>query len=112
MKTKALVGQVLSSSNIARNSDRYLILNVWEKQGLVLTPEQRNLFLHDVSSPETIRRMRQKFQEKGLFEADKAVDQKRYELYKETKEGINFRPDTISLFDDHKLDEVTRYDTH
>ncbi len=110
MKTKALVSQVLLSYHIARNSDRYLILHVWERQGLVLNPEQRKLFLRDVSSPETIRRMRQKFQEQGLFEADKAVDQKRYELYKETKEDINFSPDTISLFDDHKLDERTRYD--
>lgn len=97
MRTKDRVKMCLSRDSDTRDSDRRLILDVWRDEGLVLTPTQEEMFLYKVSSPETIRRLRQKFQEQGLYLASKEVDDKRYEMFKETRQNIKFT-DNISLF--------------
>lgn len=76
MIVSQLVRQLLQSKPQARNSDRYLIMAVWHLQGLELSPEQRAKFM-EVSSPETIRRIRQKIQEAGEYPADHVVHQER-----------------------------------
>ena len=48
-----------------KSNDRLLFLQVWDLQGLKLTPQQRDLFLHKVLSPETISRRRRKIQEEA-----------------------------------------------
>lgn len=53
----------------ARNSDKKLILVVWEKLGLTLTPQQQLKFL-DMPPTETIRRVRQAIQASGKYPAD------------------------------------------
>ena len=46
-----------------KNNDRLLMLKVWESEGLHLIEPQQKLFLHSVSSPELIRRLRQRIQQ-------------------------------------------------
>jgi hypothetical protein len=53
-----------------KSSDMLLFLQVWDLQGLKLTPQQRNLFLHEVLSPETISRRRRKIQEEAREKLD------------------------------------------
>jgi hypothetical protein len=60
------VERVLASTPETRDSDTKLIIKVWELQGLCLTPEQQEK-LHNVANPESIRRNRQKLQERGLY---------------------------------------------
>jgi len=76
------VYKILSSNPAARNSDKVLILEMWRMQDLHLTPDQQQKFM-EVSSPESIRRARQKIQENGEFLADEKVQAKREELRQE-----------------------------
>lgn len=69
----------LRDSHAARNNDKYLMLDIWESEGLFLTPEQERKFMR-VSSAESITRARRKIQESGEFLADKSVQLKRAEL--------------------------------
>ena len=59
-----------------RNSDKALLIRVWAKQGLVLDYHQTQK-LFNAASSETIRRIRQKIQEKGMYQADDRVKQER-----------------------------------
>ena len=97
MKTIDLVKQQLEEYPFTRNSDRHLILRVWAEQGLFLSPDQKELFLHQVSTPETIRRIRQKLQQQGLYPCDPEVDRRRYEQFKETRQDISFTND-VGIF--------------
>ena len=73
---KDLVGKVLRDVPDTRDSDRLLILEVWEREGLILNPIQREQFMQ-VSSTETIRRVRQKYQEEGLYPAQDKIKKER-----------------------------------
>jgi hypothetical protein len=53
-----------------KSSDKLLYLQVWDLQGLKLTPQQRDIFLHDVLSPETIGRVRRQIQEEARERLD------------------------------------------
>lgn len=72
------VYQRLRDNPQCRNSDRQLMLEIWEGEGLYLSATQKAKFM-EVSSPETIRRTRQKVQEDGYFPADAKVKQYRQE---------------------------------
>jgi len=79
---EGLVKEILASYPETRSDDKKLILKVWEAQGLILTPEQKNLF-KTCFSTETIRRTRQKIQEEGQFEATDEVKHARKKKEKE-----------------------------
>lgn len=68
----SVVQNLLRDNAKMRNNDRLLILTVWENYGFKLTDEQRQKFW-DLPSAETIRRIRQKLQEKGDYPADASV---------------------------------------
>ena len=70
------VESVLSNNEDARNSDIELIILVWERQGLTLTPTQIEQ-IKSVSTPESITRCRRKFQEEGKYKANKEVTTER-----------------------------------
>jgi len=61
-----------------RNNDRRLVLAVWERQGLRLTPEQRKKF-YEVTFPDTITRARREF--RGEFPESKEVMEQRYKIF-------------------------------
>lgn len=78
MRINQTIEQVLTNHPEARNSDRYLILKVWESYGLELTPAQKDKFM-DCPSAESIRRTRQLLQAKGKYLASEHVsDVRRY----------------------------------
>lgn len=95
MTTKEIVEKVLSERPETRDNDRLLILQVWEEQGLVLTPEQKHIF-KNIASSETIRRTRQLLQEGGEYEASENVSKSRQALEVETRSNIKSNPDDIS----------------
>ena len=59
-----------------RDSDKALLIHVWEHCGLYLSEVQRDKFFQ-ITSPETIRRTRQKIQESGKYPASKRVGDSR-----------------------------------
>lgn len=99
MNTKKLIETILRDKPEARDNDKLLILYVWQAKGLRFTPEQVQKF-KDMPSPETIRRGRQLLQEKGKYRASEEVEEKRYELYKETKQAIISAPKAVSWLND------------
>lgn len=96
MKAKQLVMQTLANNAAARNSDRLLMLAVWRTQGLELSPEQERLFMQ-VTSPETIRRERQKIQADGLYSSNEQVRKARKELEIEHKKEATHDKSTLEL---------------
>jgi hypothetical protein len=95
MRVKDKVARVLNQKPEARDNDKLLMLYVWQIEGLNLSESQLKKW-KEVSSPESIRRMRQKFQEEGQFLASPEVEEKRYQMYVETKDAIQKAPSAIS----------------
>jgi len=58
---KSTVEQILNEHPETRANDLKLILKTWESEGLILNPDQKTKLLK-CSSPESIRRWRQKLQ--------------------------------------------------
>jgi hypothetical protein len=87
MRVNKLIEQILTTDMQSRDSDRRLMLIVWHKLGLVLTPEQRELFMI-LPSTETIRRVRQKLQETGKYPAQAHVKHERYMKYLVMQQNI------------------------
>jgi hypothetical protein len=83
---KQLVQKILEKKPGTRASDRKLIIEVWEAQGLVLSNEQKHKIRYIVMAPETIRRARQLIQERGLFRPVKSVANQRSILGKGFRE--------------------------
>ena len=94
MRVKDKVARVLDQKPEARDNDKLLMLYVWQIEGLNLSESQLKKW-KEVSSPESIRRMRQKFQEEGQYKASEAVDAKRYEMYTQTKDAISTEPSAV-----------------
>lgn len=95
MRTKKLVERVLDLKPEARDNDKLLMLYVWQMQGLHFSKGQIEAF-KNASSPESIRRTRQKLQEEGKYLPSEEVEEKRYELYTETRQAINKAPEAVS----------------
>lgn len=76
MIIKKRVESILSNYPVTRNSDIELILRVWELEGVQLNPRVRAM-IKECTAPETIRRVRQKFQEEGKYLASKKVEEQR-----------------------------------
>lgn len=76
MRLNKIVEERLRVSRQARNSDRELQAQVLEHMGFGFTPRQREMFL-DVNM-ETIRRIRQKYQESGMYQADQKISKERH----------------------------------
>ncbi len=82
------VEAVLRFNSSARSNDRLLMLKVWEGEGLYFSSSQADKFLNKVSSPESIRRTRQKLQEHGEFLASAAVQEMRAEQQIQTQQEL------------------------
>lgn len=90
MTTTERIENILRTSSAARNSDLELWLVYAAKSGLNLSESQVRV-LQDMPSMETIRRTRQKFQEQGKYPADEAVNEARYQKFKEVKQEIKYQ---------------------
>lgn len=72
----------MSTSRESRNSDRHLLIKVMEHYGVCLNEVQKARFM-EMPSSETVRRIRQKFQESGKYLADQRVGaERRYKGYR------------------------------
>lgn len=100
MTTTQLVEKALKDYPETRNSDKLLIIKVWELQvGKPMNNQLKDFLLHDACSPETIRRNRQKFQEYGRYPAKEEVDEARFEKFKEVRANAPraTRPEQLGL---------------
>lgn len=88
MKTQPKVKWALKNVPFTRDSDIELIIQVWEQEGLILSHHQQNILRTKCSKPETIRRLRQKFQERGLYPASDRVERARFEKFRQAKDSI------------------------
>lgn len=81
------VKSILKASKPSRNDDKELWIIYAQKSGVNLSSFQIDK-IREMPSFETIRRVRQKIQEQGQFEADPKVQEARYEKYKKVRGQI------------------------
>jgi len=85
MKPSELVEKALAKWPATRDDDRKLILSVWWLQDNSYESNFRRFFKHKAIMPETITRCRRKLQEQGKYRASKAVEEDRYNKFKEAR---------------------------
>ena len=71
------VEKILIDNPICRDSDMKLTVGVWKIEGLKLSEEQEKFIQVHCSPPESITRVRRKFQEQGKYQASPEVQQAR-----------------------------------
>lgn len=106
MKIADNVRNILANHPATRNSDRELLIQYMQNEGMSLSPEQREIFRR-MASPETIRRCRQKFQEDGRYIATDRIRRARrfksYEVQQRiTQTPIEKVPHLLSIFGDDR----------
>jgi hypothetical protein len=77
-----LHGYKTASPQTLRDSDRALLLAVWDQEGLHLTDEQKRAYMSSTTA-ETITRARRAL--KAKYPASAGVDQARYDRFKQYK---------------------------
>ena len=92
-----LVKTYLRDYSETRKSDRELMIRIWEQEGLKLDLYQKNCFLTKCSSPETIRRTRQKIQHDGFYLPDEKTQKLRKQKAQEMHD--KFAQKTFRVFD-------------
>lgn len=99
MKVSKLVEQCLRDLPDTRDSDRKLLIAVWERQmGQQMHPNLKEFIMHKAFSPESIRRTRQKFQEQGMYKASDKVDQARFDKFRQVKHNVaSSSPEQLGL---------------
>jgi len=86
---KSTVEHFLKNYQLARNSDKFLIMKIWEKQGLILSPEQQDIFMSkNLACAESIRRTRQKLQEGGKYPANDKIWLERHKKEDDMRQQI------------------------
>lgn len=83
-RLEPIVENLLHNQPELRNSDKKLLMAVWERQGLYLSQTQQMTFMNSCSVAESITRARRKL--KDQYPADKEVTENRYNKYKEYKQ--------------------------
>lgn len=77
-KIQDLVKVVLERDEKTRNSDKELLIAVWQLLGFYLSETQKQKFM-SLPSVESITRARRKFQESGLYQASDKIKEVRLE---------------------------------
>lgn len=80
-----LHGYKTASAQTLRDSDRALLLAVWDQEGLHLTDEQKRAYM-SCTTAETITRARRAL--KVQYPASARVDQARYDKFKSYKYDV------------------------
>ena len=78
MKVLNRVENLLKYMPSLRDSDKKLLLAYWERQGLVLTPEQTEKFM-DCTVAESITRARRAL--RGKYPASEKIEQHRFDRF-------------------------------
>lgn len=87
MTTGQRVEAILKASRKARDSDKELLRIYMVKSGLELTSKQFDILL-EMPAFETITRIRRKYQERGMYRAEKLVDDARFDKFKKVRGEI------------------------
>lgn len=82
---KQKVALLLRTNEDFRNSDKKLLLEYWERQGLQLDARQRQVFLNKCATAESITRARRSLREQ--YPATDEVESKRRDQETEYKAG-------------------------
>ena len=117
MKLYDLVKILLEKYPECRNSDRYLMWKIWDMQGIVRDNRLSKFeFIYTAIHPESIRRTRQKIQEKySELKADEKIqeerkkiqEQKGTHIYRETTE---IKQEQLFELDDISTNDIYNYD--
>lgn len=83
MRVAVKVEQVLERRPETRDSDKKLLMQIWENEGLFLSETQKQTFINKCSTAESITRARRKLKTK--YPASKEVTEARYQLFNEYK---------------------------
>lgn len=103
MKLNNTIEHILLNYPEARDSDKYLILKVWEQYGLYLSDVQKDKFM-DCPSTESIRRTRQKLQEQGKYKAsDRVSRHRRIKSYVVQQNAFTASPERLGEIIDRPL---------
>lgn len=72
------------------DNDKLLITEIWMREGW---NESRSLYenMINASSPETIRRTRQKLVEEGVLKQIDSAKERRYKAYKSTRKNLGYQ---------------------
>lgn len=81
MRVLNRVSNILHRSELARNSDKQLLLMYWQEQGLELSTEQQATFLLNCTGAEAVTRARRRLRTK--YPASTEVEVARQERAKE-----------------------------
>lgn len=104
LSVTTLVEGVLKTDLQTRNSDLYLLVKVWEKQGYWIPDSLRKAIIgNEAANPESVRRVRQKLQAEGHYQADPLVKQARAVMQEQVTEQVKGKmydseQDYLSLF--------------
>ena len=108
MNVTQQVESILRHSDRARNSDRELLLIFMQKSGMDLSEAQIATF-RDMPELWTVRRLRQKFQEDGLFLPSEAVGRaRRLKSYAVQQNAPNAKPETMERLIEDSHDVVVQ----
>lgn len=88
MKTSKQVEDILKMDKSTRNSDMLLYIAYLGRNGIHLSLQQKSAMMN-LSSPETVGRIRRKLQEDGKYLPDEAVDEARFNKFKEVKNNTH-----------------------
>jgi len=92
------VENILKASKRSRSDDKELFIIYMQKWGMALSDIQIETFRR-MPSFETLRRVRQKIQQAGLYLADELTEKRRFEKYKNVKQQISFSDEVDKLID-------------
>lgn len=84
--TRQKVARLLNLDQRFRDDNRFLILKLWEQDGLILSKEQRSIYM-GLPSPDVIMRRRREFNQS--FPASPAILEKRFKHYKEFRDEFS-----------------------
>lgn len=84
---ETFVKTVLRDCPETRGSDKKLLIETWERQGLHLTPEQVNIFMKCLPA-ETITRARREVQAAGWYRPSEGVQQFRMFAHEDVKKNL------------------------
>lgn len=96
--------ELMTGNKFLRAKDKLLILEQWRREGFELTPAQEQKFMQ-ISSPESIRRTRQKIQERGLCMPDSTTTA--YRQAKASKIRNAVRNEKTPIFKEVEVDGET-----
>lgn len=83
-KLQNKVERLLKLGQAYRDSDRLLLISIWEDEGLALTPSQREVFLNRCTTAESITRARRKL--KASYPASDKVNEERYRKFQQYRD--------------------------